>query len=95
MGIFNELKFNVHEKVFFHVFKNPDKGFGFAAKLDKDYLTEIQVETCNYLVRCQKKGLLGSFTIIFNTDGVGEITINRRVEKIQFINGAYEISNTY
>jgi len=96
MAIFNELNFNVSEKIFFEVFKNPDKGFGFSAQLDKELLTDIQVETMEFLLRCQKKDLLGSVHINFKTDAVGEINeLQRHVEKISFKDGKYIIEAFY
>lgn len=96
MGIFRGIYFNVNEKVFFEIFKNPDKGFGFHAELDKKELTELQIDTCDFLVQCQNKKLLGTFTMVFKMDGIGEIKkLERSVEKIEFKNGKYIISNTY
>ena len=96
MQIFKGIYFNVNQNVFLDVFKNPDKGFGYIIKLDEKELSELQIETLNYLVRCHELNLLGSFSIYFNTDAVGEINeIERRVEKIEYKNKKYHISADY
>lgn len=96
MAIFNELTFNVNKEIFFEVFKNPDKGFGFDVELDKELFTPIQIETLEYLLRCQEKHLMGSVTIIFKLEGVGEITkLSRRVEKLSYKKGKYVMEAFY
>lgn len=96
MRIFEKLYFNVNEKVFFELFRNPDQGFGFSATFHRKWLTEIQIETFDFLIRCQKKKLLGTVNLVFKTDVIGELQeMNRSVEKIEFKNDEYTISNTY
>ena len=96
MAIFKELKFKVNQNIFFHNFKNPDKGFGYVARIDKNELTELQIETFEYLRKCRKKNLLGAINMVFELEGVGEITkLERRVEKLEYKNQKYIISNTY
>ena len=95
-NIFNALNFNVNEKVFFELFRTPDKGFGFATWIPVVEMSEIQIETFKYLLNCQEKRLLGTVRMIFTTDAIGEIKrIERAVEKIEFKKDCYVISNTY
>ena len=94
--LFNELFFNVKKEVFYEILENPDRGFGFRAKLELIYLTDLQVDTLDFLLKCNEKRLLGYLTLTFSTESVGEIKpISRTIEKIEKKEQAFIISNTY
>lgn len=96
MNIFNSLNFSVNKKVFYEVMENPDKGFGYKAKLVNSELSEIQKEVLEFLIICCNKRIIGSITINFNTEAIGVITpISRRVEKVEKVGVDYVISNSY
>ena len=96
MAVFNELKFQVPDKVFFEVFQNPDRGFGYSAGLDEEFLSELQIDILKLLIKWQKKKLMGTINIVFVSEGVGEIEkLTRRIEKITYEKGKYWIKNSY
>lgn len=95
-NLFNELHFEANEETFAEVLFNPDKGFGYKINLKKKNLTPLQLETMDFLVRCQNKGLMGAVTLTFETESVGEVKpLSRRVEKIIEEKDRYKISNSY
>ncbi len=96
MPIFEKLRFDVNKEVFTELFDNPDRGFGFEAKIKRDSLTEIQQDTLLFLSNCYKKRLLGSIQIKFKTEAIGEInSLERHVQKIEINKDGFIISNSY
>lgn len=96
MAIFQDLTFNVNRDVFYHIFENPDNGFGFTCLIRKDKLSELQVDTLAFLALCHSKKQLGTITIHFVLDGAGDINkITRRVEKVSDEDHGFELSATY
>lgn len=97
-SIFNKLHFIVSDKILFEIFTNPDDGFGFSANMLIKELNALHIETFEYLIRCQKKKLLGTISISFNVLTIGDnkdTEICRTVEKIIKTKDSYIISNTY
>ena len=94
--VFNELFFDVPKEVFYEALENPDKGFGFKIKLGFKHLTELQIDTLDFLHNCYQKNLLGYISLTFDTNVVGEIKpVSRTIEKIEKTQDAFIISNSY
>lgn len=94
---FNECNFEVSKEIFSEVLDNPDKGFGFSIELKKEFLTEIQIEVLEFLIRCYEKKLMGHyFQITFTRPCIGEIKpLSRSIEKIEKTKKGYLIKNSY
>lgn len=95
-NLFNELFFDVGQEIYSEVMFNPDSGFGYKINLKKKHLSPLQLATLDFLLRCHKDDLLGTITLTFNTNAVGDKKpLSRRVEKIQEQIEEFVISNSY
>lgn len=95
-NVFNKLFFNVPKEVYYEVLENPDKGFGYKVELKKKYLTEIQVMTLQFLVKCYDRKVMGKVNLSFNTEAIGDMPqLEAFVEGIKETGSSFKISNTY
>jgi hypothetical protein len=83
-SIFDRLHFQVHKEIFYEILENRDRGFGYTAKIKKELLDELHLETFDFIIRCFKKKILGRVHLTFSTSVVGEILpLERRFETIE------------
>lgn len=52
MNTFDKIRLTVNKNVFYNIFENPCKGFGFTVKLHEKKLFEICIEIFDYLIKC-------------------------------------------
>ena len=70
MAVFNQLLFDVDKKVYNEILTNPDRGFGFHATILNKDITVVQKTVMDFLYKCHKKGLTGSFNSVFLNYGI-------------------------